>query len=66
MIRAIEPIWQGFRYKWIRLPHRVSRLVSVILDEDDGWKHLQIGAGVRGVPAIAAATRETGVPGFLI
>jgi hypothetical protein len=48
MIRAIEPIWQGFRYKWMRLPHRVSRLVSAILDEDDGtWRsHFELRPGL--------------------
>jgi len=48
MIRAVEPIWQGFRYKWMRLPHRISRLVSAVLDDDDGaWRsHFELRPGL--------------------
>lgn len=48
MVRAIEPIWQGFRYKWMRLPHRISRMVSAILDDDDGsWRsHFELRPGL--------------------
>ncbi len=48
MVRAVEPIWQGFRYKWMRLPHRISRLVSALLDDDDGgWRsHFELRPGL--------------------